>query len=124
MMGGSRSGVKKTMGSSSQKAKGTDSGQVAPIRFEPLAAPTEEPWARHASEDPGGVAMLPTGSSGSIHAWSQPWATTFNAALLGTAPGLRAEAHVDARTPRDDNYILDGGVTLMSNDGRFMGRIW
>ena len=48
--------------------------------------------------------------------WNVPWRTTGNAALFGAAPGLLAEAHGEAQTPRD-------GIILMHNDGSSM-KVW
>jgi len=68
-------------------------------------------------DDPHGLTLVPTTSSGSIHAWSQPWVTTFNAALFGSAPGLRAEAHGQVHPPPR------GGLKLVRNDGSVL-TVW
>ena len=102
--------------SNAAAAAASRAAENAPIRFEPLGASAKEPWAKHA--DPGGIASLPVGSSGSIHAWSQPWATTYNAALFGTAPGLRAEAHSEACAPEHGTSLQ-----LVSNDGKVL-HVW
>ena len=87
-------------------------GPSLPIRFEPVPL---QPWDR-TDADPEAIASLPTGSSGSIHAWSQPWATIFNSALQGAPPRHRAESHYEAQPAQD-------GFQLVSNDGSVM-HVW
>jgi len=109
------------LGAGRGRAGASSADLAPPLRFLPKVAPTLEPWEKRGDEDPPSVSQ-PVASSGSIHNWSQPWATVTNAALFGAPPGLRAEAHVPARMVRD----LEGDeapVQLRMNDGSVMD-VW